>query len=499
MGKRKRRNTVTLVLLLLALLALILIYIWYNNRETREETKKLPETIELATFNKEELRSLHYISGDADLTLVLQDGIWVSESEAGRPINQDNVDRILTTFDEVKADRLINEAPDKLSDYGLDPYEAYLQVVGDDGSTLTVKIGSAAGTGVGYYGLVNEDNKVYLLPVEYGSSLQYSNAQMTVVAEGPEITAESIQHIEVIHRDGEDFEIKYIEDDVLDNSGSSLNSWRIRKPYGEGYSADESKLAEVLKNYTTFDFVECVDYLGNDLSRYGLEDPAASVYIGYYESRTVTLEKPETDPDTGEEITEKTYYDPKEYQLYVGDKNEEGQYYVRAEGSNAVYTMGAATVDKMLTMDTFSLLNRFVLIPNIDIVDRITFDIDGSTYNMELKRTNVKKETGEDEIQTTYYYNGSEVERQPFVDLYKNMVSPLYDAQIKGEAPLEEVNPYMTITYELNDEEHTKLWASFLPYNDSFYIVKTEAGTHFFADKRKIDDIAGKVASFQAK
>lgn len=487
MGKRKRRNTVTLVLLLLALLALILIYIWYNNREVSEEPKKIPETIELASFNKEEIRSLHYVSGDADITLILQDGIWVSETEPGRPIKQDNVDRIIKTFDEVKADRLINEAPEKLSDYGLDPYAAYLQVVRQDDSTLTVKIGSAAGTGEGYYGLVNEDNKVYLLPIEYGSSLQYSNAEMTVVAEGPEITAENIHHIEVINLDGEDYEIKYSKDGGLDNSGSSMNSWRIRKPYGEGYSADGSKLAEVQKSYTTFDFIECVDYQGEDLSLYGLSEPAASIYVGYNEVRTETLEKPETDPDTGEEITEKTYYDPKEYRLYVGKKNEEGQYYVRVEGSNSVYTMSATTVDKMLTMDSFSLLNRFVLIPNIDIVDRITFEIEGSTYNMELKRTNA---------QTAYYYNGSEVERQSFVDLYKYMVSPLYDAPIKEEVATEGTNPYMTIIYELNDEEHTKLWASFLPYNDSFYMVRTEAGTHFFADKRKTDEIAGKVAGF---
>ncbi|MHB8128851.1 MAG: DUF4340 domain-containing protein, partial [Mobilitalea sp.] len=307
MAKRKKRNAITLVSLLLALVVLIGVYIWYVNQDVvPEKTEQVAQTISLATLDTKQLSSLHYMGDDVDMNLVFEGEVWKSVEEPERPINQIYVTNMIGVIDEISATRLVNEAPEDLDDYGLTKPAAYLQAKQADGVTVTLQIGDEVSTGSGYYALVNADNKVYLLDTTYGSGLVYTNVDLTEVEESPVITAENIHHIDIMNRDGDDFEIKYDPDNKLDNSGSGMFSWVILKPYEEGFTADGSKVSELEANYTSFDFISCVDYSGKDLSLYGLEDPMASVYIGYYETYTEALDKPEVNPETGEEVTEKT-------------------------------------------------------------------------------------------------------------------------------------------------------------------------------------------------
>jgi hypothetical protein len=488
MAKRKKRNAVTLVFLLLALAALIAVYIWYGNRPVADDTQEAAPTIDLATIDTTKVTSLHYVREDADLTLTQQDGTWISKDEPGRPINQDYVKAILNAINDINADRIISEKPENLADYGLSEPAASLEATASDGTAVTLKIGNEAGASLGYYGLVNTDGIVYLLPIEIGTALQYNNIQMTAVPESPGITASDICYLNIDSRDGEDYEIKNTDGSELDNMGSSLYTWQILKPYGEGYSADSSKISEIQSNYTGFSYKSCVDYKGTDLSLYGLDNPAAAIAIGYYEAAATPTPDSGTDSQTARKVSE--------YKIYVGNKDAEDNYYVRIDGSDAVYTIGASSIDKMLQLDAFSLLNHYVLIPNIDTVDRITADIGTTGYTMSIERTSKKDDDGNETTAAAYYFNDKEVEEDAFKSLYTTMVSAQYDAEIKGDAAVEGVAPVMTLSYHIFGDKERTLTASFLPYDDSFYIVKKEDGARFFADKRAIDAIAAAIGGF---
>ncbi len=495
MAKRKKRNALTMVFLLLALILLIGIYLWYSNREdSSEESEEVTETIDLVTVDTEQLTSLHYIREDADLTLTLKDEVWISEEEPERPINQEYVEAMINAIKDVKADRIVMENPENLEDYGLATPSATFIGTLQDGTTVTVKIGNAAGSSEGYYGLVNEDGIVYLLPIEMGTAFQYSDAQMTALPETVDITAENIYYIHVDHREGDDYELKYNDSGELDNSGSNNYTWDILKPYGKGYTADSSKMSDIQANYSGFNYISCIDYKGEDLSLYGLENPIATIEIGYYKEKTQTLEEPETDSETGEEVTEKTIREDHVYKVYLGDKDETGNYYVRIDGSSAVYTIGSSSVESMLTVDVFDIMNPYVLIPNIEQVDGISIDMAGTTYSMRIDRTTKEKEEGEEETVTSYYFDNKVVEEDQFKELYQLLIATQYDAEIKEEVSTEGIEPVMTLTFHISGGKTVS--ASFLPYNDSFNVVKKEDGTRFFVDKRKIDDIMDSVSNF---
>jgi hypothetical protein len=500
MSKRKKRNVVTLVSLLFILVVLIVAYICFSRHKEKlaSEENSSENTIDLAKAASEDISSLHYKAKDADLTLVLKDKTWVSKDNEKRPINQDNVNAMINLLSNVSAKQIVNEKSDSLNDYGLDNPSAYLQAALKDKSKLTIQIGNEAVGTNGYYALVNEDGKVYLLDTSYGTGLTYSDTDMTGIEKTPSIVSDNILHIKVDNRNGEDFDLEYDPGNTLDYSNSNMYAWVISKPYDEKITADSNKVSDLLPNYASFSLQDCVDYEGMDLEAYGLKDQSASIYVKYYEEEE-TKGDTSKDTDSSQKAEKAKKRVEKEYKIYVGNKDEDGNYYVKTQDSNAVYTMNADSIDKMLNVEVFDIINPFISIPNINIVDKIKVDIDGADYIMEIKRKSVTNKKGKEETETAYYYNGKTVEEDAFKSLYQSLVAAKYDAKIKKQKAVKKEKPYMTITYYLSGAKKTRLTASYLPYDDSFYMVDTGNTIRFFADKRSIDEIADAVTTFKTE
>lgn len=508
MSKRKKKNLITMICLLLSLVLLIVFYVWYRNQnatgnKTKEDTEQSnTENTEdsqiLASMDPSLINTFHFTNKDADMRLVLKNDIWVTEEDEERPIHQVYVKNMVNLLDEVKAIRVINENPEDIAEYGLKEPSIYVQAVQSDGKTLTLRIGDESGGGQGYYALMNEDKTVYLIDNSYPLGLGYRDVDMTAVDKISTIKAEEIYHIEVIKRDGDDFEIVDDKNNKYPGFGNGLYSWKILKPYEEGYTADSSKVSEkLLQNYTSFNLLNCIDYKGEDLGKYGLDHPVASVLVEYEEVHNETLEEPQKDPNTGQEITEVTTKEEKSIKIHIGNVDMEGNYFIRREGSNAVYTMKMDEVDKMLQVDAFSIMSSFIQIPNIEHVDRIEIQIEDKTYTMEIKRETGKNASGEEEKKATYYYNGTEVEEDIFKDVYQIMISAGYDVKIKEEINREGRKPYLTISYHLNQDGKKVNTTSYLPYSESFYLVDSGNRIRFFADKRDIDAIAEAIQEFK--
>lgn len=497
MAKRKKRKSVTLISLLLVLVVLIGVYYWYSNRDKESEEESGTETIQLAKIDDiSKLTSLHYRTKDTEMVLVKDGEVWKLENDPERPINQDKVSGLIGLISNITAKQLVTEKPDNPADFGLAEPTGYLQGTLSDGSKVTLEIGNMVPSKDGYYANVNEDEKVYLLATNYGSGFKYTITSITAVAEAPSIEADSIYHISIDNREGDDFEIRKDKEMGLGNIGSDVYTWHILKPYKEGYSAEGSKVAEIQENYTNLAYENCVDYNAVDLSPYGLDNPLATLELGYTEKRTEKLAKPEKDPETGEEITEKTYQDPKDYKLLIGNLDETGRYYyVMEAGTKMVYTMDKDNVDKMLTVDPFSVLNQFVNIPNINNVDQIDITVDGKPYQFTIDHKTVKDENGKDTVENTVYYNGKQANLKGFKDFYQILVAAQFDAEIKEEVNTD-VAPHLTVRYQLNDPNKTVIGASYLPYDDSFYLIDTNGEIKFFADKRRIDEIVKSILEY---
>ena len=505
MSKRNRKNLITLLALLLILALFIGLYIWNKGRNNEEidqedqgQVEETDNSILLSSLDKDLIRSIHIVNEHMEVTLILDEDedVWKDELDPLRPINQVNVFNMLNLVEEVRAIRLVNENPEDLEEYGLEDSSIKVEVQQTDGKVLQLKIGHSAITSDGYYSLVDNDGSVYLLSNSFASVFGYTAEEMMTVEEGPVFDFQHIYYIEILKKDGEDFELSYDED--LDDSGIAMFPWKILKPFEEGYAADGSKVAEILPRFGDFEFLSTIEYDSRDLNQYGLEEPEASIHVAYYKYYVESLEEPEPHPETGEEMTEKTYYEQLDYKFYIGDKDEEGNYYVRKDYSNAVYTMDADKVDPMLEVEIIDVLNSFIIIPNIKYVDLIDIEIQGVPYKMEIKRAKTTNEDGEEEEVATYYYQDELVDEGVFKDVYQAMIGAGYDTRIREEIDIQGEEPFMTLTYYTSREDGRKgvETSSYYPYNDSFYVVSLDGNTRFFADKRKIDRIAERIIEF---
>lgn len=504
MSKRNRKNLITLLSLLLILSLFITFYIWNKNRDNTLDKPKEQELEEetddnllLSSLDKELINRIHIANEYMEITLIVEDATWKDEVDPFRPIKQDYVLDMINILEEVRAIRLVNEDPTDLAEYGLDDPLIKVQVEEADGKSLILQIGQSAITSEGYYSLVNDHDSVYLLENSFAWAFNLSVEDIMAVAEGPEFDPQRIYYIEVLERDGEDFELLYEEG--LDDSGADMFPWKVLKPFDEGYAADGAKVGEILPIFGDFDFIATVEYDSQNLSKYGLEEPAASIHVGYYKYYVETLDKPQVNPETGEDMMEKTYYEQLDYKIHVGNKDEEGNYYVRQDYSNAVYTMEASKVDAMLEVEIIDVLNSFILIPNIKYVDRIDIEIQGVPYTMEIKRTSRVNEDGEEEEVVTYYYQEEEVDEGVFKDVYQVMIAAGYDGRIREEVDIQEGQAFMTLTYHTSRPDGRKEsdTSSYYNYNDSLYIVSSDGNTRFFADKRKIDRVAETIIEFK--
>lgn len=496
MTKRKRKSQLTLIILLLAFVLLSAFYILYLNRdkfksntsyEDRNNESIVDSTLIVATMDPELIDKIHFKNEKADMTLILKEGRWLSQADSNRPIKQNYVQNMIKLIDEIKVSRVVSEKPEELKQYGLlEPY-ASIEASQSDGKSISLKIGNKVAGGQGYYAKLEENDAVYLLPVIYGTNLSYSDANMTQVEHGPSIDSNNIYHVEILKREGEDFELIYDPESLYHNAGTPLLSWAVLKPYDEAYAADSSKIYDLLANYANFSFLNCVEYQTDEYAKYRLEDPTASIFIEYYEQYMKDLEEPEKDPATGEEITSKVITEEKSFKLLLGDIDENGDYYVRKDGDKAVYTMKASNVETMLNVDAFNILSAFISLHNIETVEKIDIDIEGIAYTMEIKR---------DGDTASYYYNGEITSEDVFKDVYKAMIGAKVDTQLKEEASVAGQQPILTIAYHINGNDQPQT-TSYYSYDDSFYLIDSGYPIRFVADKRKIDSIINAIKEFK--
>ncbi|NLO08861.1 MAG: DUF4340 domain-containing protein [Clostridiales bacterium] len=503
MKKRRRKNLTTMISLLLVLVLLLSFYIWYLNKDKFSKNDRSDDSASgtdtsqvIATMDPELIEKIHYKNESTDMTFVREGDSWLLEADKERPIKQNYIQNMIDLVDEIKTDRIVNEKSDDLGQYGLSSPYAYIEASQSDGKSIALNIGNEVTGGQGYYAKLEDNDAVFIVIAIYGTHLSYSDANMTQVEHGPNIESNNIYHIEILQRDKEDFELIYDPDSHYHIAGTPLLSWAILKPYEEVYSADTTKVSELLSNYSTFSFLNCVEYKAEDFSSYGLLEPTASVFVEYYEQYEEQLDEPETNPDTGEEVSSKTITEEKEFKLYIGDKDDNGDYYVRKDGDSAVYTMKNSNVEKMLTIDAFSILSNFVNIYDINNINKIDINTKGKPYTMEIKRETIINDEGEEEIKSTYYYQGEIADEDIFKDVYQAMISAKIDSQLKNEVSVSDSEPILTLSYyiEGSDDPITTVYHT---YDESFYLIDKGYPIRFLADKRRIDKIINAIEEFK--
>lgn len=357
----------------------------------------------------------------------------------------------------VSTDQIIEEEPSDLSIYGLDNPSAKAEIGIIDETPVTFFVGNRTPTRSSYYVLVDGD------PIVYAVRTYTIDKVFTDLDDlrDRQITLPDKQAISYFRLEGEDLiEIVKMEED--DNFiGSQFSTLKLARPYRTERSIDTQRFSEMVETIPAGLTIErFIDDQPTDFAQYGLDPP----------------------------VYDWTMRDEESFiRLLIGGDAGEDQLYVKYPDQDNVFTL-AKSVLPFLDTEAFTLADKFVMIPNIDFVDRFTIETTDALYTSEIKRErNLSAQEGEDEeVIETYFLNDVEIEEDPYKKFYQLVIGLLMDEENPEPQRLDE--PDVTIMYYLNEKgpvETAKV--EFVQINRDFYAVLHDGYTEFLLSSYQIN------------
>ena len=358
----------------------------------------------------------------------------------------------------IYSDQLIEEEPADISIYGLDAPQGKLIVTTFEGDSATVIIGSKTPTGNAYYVLHDGDPAVYTLRAYTAGKVftDLDDLRERVIA-AP--NSQELKYFKLTAEKTIEIVPMAEEDDFI---GSALATLKIIKPYSQAKAVDSQRFGEMLETFpTSLSKIDFIEDRPSDLSKYGLSPPR---YDLEYRESEITLH------------------------LLLGNLYEENKIYAKLPDEPEVFTL---PMDNLSFIDTkaFTLIDKFVLIPNIDTVDRFTVTGNGTTTVGEIQREkNLSAQEGEkDDVIETYFVNGQEIEEDPFKKYYQKVIGLLVDAENPDPSPMGD--PDVSVQFELNEGPEKTARADLVRVNRDFYAVYVRGKSEFLLSAYQVDSM----------
>lgn len=148
--------------IVLAVICIVCIggYFLLKNMDFSQEEEET-ETV-VTDFSKDDVKELT-VTGDHELHFVREGDGWTESSIPDEAIKESSVNYLLTLIDNITTTETVVEAPEDLSEYGLEEPVRTIRVVLNDDTAVTIYAGSESELLSKYYIQVEGDANVYLV------------------------------------------------------------------------------------------------------------------------------------------------------------------------------------------------------------------------------------------------------------------------------------------------------------------------------------------------
>lgn len=313
-----------------------------------------------------------------------------------------------------------------LEEYGLDgDGQAKAVLTYADGTADTLIIGNVPGASTGRY--VLKDGKVY---VATGLS------ESLFAGPGSFLSTNvfTVRTLKGKDKDGNDTDLadvitsmslsgsNYPQQIAVSYSENNLNAHKITAPMPVDASPDRmTEITTALKTITATEVVKA-DYALEDLTKYGLDKPFATVeYV----------------------------MNTEHHKISVSAADAQGNRYMIADDNGIVYKIAAATVASWAESTLMNLRSNYVLLPNIKDVKTLSLTQTGLSVRFDAQRVLNSEKSTEDSpnYDLTVTSGGADIS-------YENAYQPLYKSLISmsilnvDAAQYDKTTPVLTVKYE---------------------------------------------------
>jgi len=369
----------------------------------------------------------------------------------GIELDQNSIMYMTYSLSTIWTEGVVDEAPEDLSAYGLANPSVRARVSDTAGQSAVYLLGDIKPTRNGYYFMEEGDPKVYSVPIylaEYMNNFMDSIRNRTLFGDfdysiltGLRIESEETL-IEIIPRD----------DSLLSVFIAPFSAFVIRSPYKYMRGTDSEALGKLTAPFKNLAISDFVDDAPLSLVPYGLDKPVR-VFL--------QTEMGSLDLLIGNEIA--------------------GKRFAKLVDAPGVFTV--IGMEGFIDVKPFGLLDKFALIINIDLVDRLTVSGGEKELAADLRGS------GDDVVFTL---NGRVTETKSFRSFYQAAIGLLVDAEIPAGAG-QALNPVgagnITIEYHINTPPGARAAITLIPFNRDFYALWQEGTTEFLISRNQVRKI----------
>ena len=464
-GRGGLRRLAILAVMVVGVAALVVILTVVRNRPPQvPEAEPTPAKPEISRVDIERITAVSLAGPGREQPFSMrrtESGWRIDGMNDEVPIKESRIRDILYSFGSLYAERVIEEDAADLAQYGLDPPAVVAVATLDDGSTIEAHLGDRTPAGNTWYLGVPDERVVYAVWTNHGNHYYYTVSDMRG-DELPTVNGEAFSYLRLQGPGGETLEI--VETNPLDTRFAHLlTRLAIIQPYAFPRAIDSEEFAKVQAALGT----PRIDRIVSD-------DAGAAAGYGLAPPRYELLAR---DTEGGE------------LALLFGDERD-GEVFFQVQGRPTVYAMQRSRAG-VLDLDPFALVDKFVLILNIESVDAVEIDHPGGSYQLTIERTG----SGDDLVES-FTLDGAPMEDKPFRELYQLIIGLLGDAALPGEeqAAVLAAQPEVRITYRMNTPDERQSVA-LVPYDRQFYAVVREGVAEFMVSRgqvaRLLDGLAG--------
>ena len=444
---------------------LLLLYLFLKNRNEKAEEAE-SSGMDVIQMDASSIVNFSFKIGDNFAEFSKDGDEWKNQEDSEFPVDQEAVETLLNDLLSFTAKRKLEDV-DGLSEYGLEEPSNTIRLTDESGTETEILVGSRnQSTGDYYVSLAEAPNTVYVTASDLSSILPGSVMELAESEAYPAVSSSDIVEIQVKKAQGS-YTLAYEEEEA---------NWSVTGEDGISYSAEYQQVSSLASTLSGMVYSGLMDYNVEDLSVYGLDQPAAEIYIRYKEE----IEEEEEEPETVE----------KNFTLYVGNQDENGNYYVRTEGSGQVHRVSSESLSSALENNSVSYWSREIGYISMNNLKRVEVSYGGEIRTIERHSEEQEQEDGSTETEVTYTSGGTLLDEDKTED-FLNSASGI-SAQSKDPSLSASETAEITITVETESETFT---VSYTPYDENFYLASDKEGRPGLVNKNSVSEL---IEAYQA-
>lgn len=478
------------------------VYVGLNTYVTKEESTESSSEEESKTevysVKTDDIKSLEFIIDKKDTVFEKKDDSWVKKDETAFPVNQTTLDSAASALEKVEADRVL-ENVDDLTEYGLDSPSNSVTVTTDDGTTK-FNIGDE-NTSTNQYYIVkdDEDSTVYVVSSSTVTPFMNSLYDYAQGEDFPTIDSSTVKKVQVSQD----------EDSYILEENSDGATWDVSTDGSDKETADTTAAGNVTSGLGSLAYDQFVDYNAEDLSKYGLDKPYATITVDYQEEvENDSSDEPESDSEASESVTEdntdstedtsgdsidstasddsssgdsseseaaadssddgdstETTTVDKQLVIYVGDNADDGSRYVTIDNKQ-IYTMSTDTLSAIIDKKASDLWSLIVNYQSVKNLDQLQVTYAGDTHTVNVSRETSTDDDGNETETTTYKLDENEIDSTTFTTFYNKLVNMAGQKRLT-ESYTPAADAEMKVVFTDTDNNQTTV--TFYSYDTNYY------------------------------